>query len=65
MQKWNDETPIRPTYWNRNKGIILGVIAATSIGVVVAQRVALAKHDKFLVEKGLVADYYTQLRSKK
>lgn len=58
MQKWNDETPIRPTYWNRNKGVILGTLAAVATATVVVQRVALARHDKYLVEKGLAEDYY-------
>lgn len=58
MQKWNDETPIRPTYWNRHKGVILGSLAAVAVATVVVQRVALGRRDKYLIEQGLVEDYY-------
>jgi len=57
MKKYPEEL-IQPTWWNRNKGFILGTIATTALAVVVVQRVALSRHDQFLAGKGLLQEYY-------
>jgi hypothetical protein len=50
--------PIKPTWWNRNKGYILGSIAVTTVALVVMQRAGLKSHNQFLVAKGLDKEYY-------
>lgn len=57
MIKYKDD-PIQPTWWNRNKGKVLGTLAVTSVALVVVQRIALHRHDQFLLGKGLLEEYY-------
>lgn len=64
MQKWTNETPIRPTFWNRHKGVILGSLATVAIATVVVQRVDIGRKNQYLLDKGLVQDYYEHRQKK-
>lgn len=50
--------PIRPTWWNRNKGFILGTVAVSSFAVAVISKKEHKKKNRFLADRGLLNEYY-------
>lgn len=50
--------PIRDTWWNRNKGVILGTLVVVATTVAVAEQFAIRDRDKYMKGKGLLDDYY-------
>ena len=50
--------PIRDTWWNRNKGVILGTLVVVATTVAVAEQFTIRDHNKYLKDKGLLDDYY-------